>query len=87
MDSDELRLACSAADAAPDLAAAVRELRSLFPALRVSSVDAFDMRDEIAVASGRLRRLWLGTNDGVCWRITTIPLEATAIFIADAAVS
>ncbi|MDY0329802.1 MAG: hypothetical protein RBR52_04825 [Thiomonas sp.] len=83
MDAADLQLASTLADSAPDARAAVTALRQCFPALRVSAVDAADMRGEEPVARGRLRTLWLGTNDGHCWQVTNDLARAAALFVAE----
>ncbi|MGE0073082.1 MAG: hypothetical protein AB7S55_08470 [Thiomonas sp.] len=83
MDADDLQLACTLADSAPDTRAAVTALRQCFPALRVSAVDAADMRGQPIAAQGRLRTLWLGSTDGHCWHITTDPSRAAALFVGE----
>lgn len=86
-DLVDLDVAVSLADAAPDLRAAAAALRLGFPALRVSAVDAVDMRDETPARRGRVRSLWLGASDGHCWSMTTLPEEAAALFVADGGLS
>lgn len=86
-DPVDLDVAAAVADAAPDLHAAAAALRRGFPTLRISAVEAFDMRDEPPARRGRLRSLWLGASDGHCWSLTTRPEEATALFVADGGLS
>jgi len=83
MDAADLQLAATLADSAPDTRAAVTALRQCFPALRVSAVEAGDMRDETPAVQGRLRNLWLGASDGHCWHITNDLSRAAALFIAE----
>lgn len=86
-NAPDLDVAAALADAAPDLRAAAAALRQAYPALRVSVIDAFDMRDEPAARRGRLRSLWLCANDGHCWRMTDDAGEAAALFVADGGLS
>lgn len=87
MNAEDLRLASILADSIPDTRAAVTALRQRFPALRVSAVDAVDMRGEIPAIQGRLRSVWLGANDGHCWHVTNDLSRAAALFIADGGLS
>ena len=87
MDAADLQLASTLADSAPDTRAAVTALRQCFPALRVSAVDAVDMREETPAAQGRLRTLWLGANDGHCWHVTSDLSCAAALFVAERGVA
>lgn len=85
MDAADLALALRLADAAAGSRDAVTALRQHFPGIRVAAIDALDLRDETPAALGARRGLWLGASDGHCWRITTDPMRATALFVAELA--
>lgn len=61
--------------------AAVTALRAHFPALRASTVDAFDMRGETPALHIGDCDLFLMHSDGHCWSVTTDPAEAQAIVL------
>lgn len=75
-----LRARLQEAASAPALAA---RLRQALPGLRVSVMEAFDLRHEPPwLRAGRFA-LHLAAQDGHCWRLTTRPAEATALMITE----
>lgn len=60
---------------------AVATLRNTLPGLRVSSVDAFDMRDEEPALRIGPCNLFLMESDGHCWSVTRDPAQALGIVL------
>jgi surface antigen len=72
------------AEAAPSLREAVAALRTALPGMRVSAMDALDLRDEKPAARGERRALYLAmSGDGHCWTLTTDAQAAGAVFVVD----
>jgi hypothetical protein len=83
MNAAWLDEALAIADGAGSVREAAAALRTRHPALRIVVVDAFDMRGEPPVASGRHRQLHLGASDGHCWTVTGDAALATGLIVSD----
>lgn len=66
---------------AASLREAVSAVREVLPGLRVSAVDAFDMRDEEPALHLGERNLYLMESDGHCWSVTRNPATAVGIVL------
>lgn len=79
---DRMSRLAAASSGAREAAAA---LRSAYPGLRVSRVDALDMRGETPVR--RLPRcdLFLVDSRSHCWTVTCDPQAASAVVVAEKA--
>lgn len=80
---DALARLLALTESAPTLPAAVALLRQVLPGMKVSPMDAFELRDETPVARGDRRALYLARHDGHCWALTTVPAEAGAVFVTE----
>ncbi|NSL54853.1 hypothetical protein HJ583_007435 [Uliginosibacterium sp. IMCC34675] len=67
--------------AAESLGAAVSAVRTTLPGLRVSSVDAMDMKHEEPALNIGERALFLMESDGHCWSVTRDPALAAGIVL------
>jgi hypothetical protein len=67
--------------AASSVADATRALREILPGMRVSSVDAFDMKNEEPVLHLGNRDLYLMESDGHCWSVTRDPGTTVGIIL------
>lgn len=72
------------AEAQPTVRDAAAVLREQLAPLRVTVVDAFDMRDETPLAQGPRRVLWCAASDGHCWRVSSDPAALAGFYLADA---
>ncbi len=60
---------------------AVSAVRDTLPGLRVSAIDAFDMRGEEPALRIGERNLYLMESDGHCWSVTRDPAQAAGIVL------
>ncbi len=67
--------------AADTIGAAVSAVRSSLPGMRVSSVDAMDMKHEEPALHIGERALFLMESDGHCWSVTRDPAQAVGIVL------
>jgi hypothetical protein len=79
---DALAEALGIADAAPDVRDAARRLRERFAPRRVVVVDASDMRDEPAAATGNKAQLHFAGSDGHCWSVSRDGAGAAGYFLS-----
>lgn len=70
--------------AAATLREAAAAVRTQFPQLRASVVDALDVRDEKPAFSVGARRVYLVESDGHCWQLTRDPARVSGLLLADA---
>lgn len=69
--------------AAPSVREAALALRESLPGLRISTVDALDMRNEQPAVNLGTRQLYLMESDGHCWSVTRDPALAQAIVLTE----
>lgn len=62
---------------------AVAALRSGFPGMTISRVDAMDMRDEVPARKLASFDLFLVDARNHCWTVTQEPQLATGVVVAD----
>jgi len=68
---------------APSAREAVQSVRTAFPGVTVTRVDAMDMRGENPVRRLPGRDLFLVDARSHCWSVTADPAAATGVVIAD----
>lgn len=83
LTADDLATIAALAEQAESARAAAAAIRSTVPGLRVSVVDAFDLRDEQPILQAGAVSLFLMTCDGHCWSVTEDPAQASAVVLAD----
>lgn len=81
---DQLVQVALRAQQAGSLREAAADLRRTLPALRVSVVDALDMRGESPVLNLERCKVFLMQSDGHCWSVTRDPAEAVGIVLVEA---
>jgi len=83
LSSDQIEQISGLAAASPGAREAAASLRSAYPELRVTRVDAMDMRGETPVR--RLPRcdLFLVDSRSHCWTVTGDPQAATVVVVVD----
>lgn len=67
--------------AAGNVRDAVSAVRESLPGMRVSTVDAMDMRNEEPALRIGDRHLYLMESDGHCWSVTRDPAQALGIVL------
>ena len=85
LSTDQIDRMSLLAAASPGAREAASALRTAYPGLQVSRVDALDMRGETPVR--RLPRcdLFLVDSRSHCWTVTCDPQAATVVVVADKA--
>lgn len=79
ISAEQLAQVARIALSAETLRDAVSAVRQVIPHLRVSVVDAFDMRGEEPALHLGERDLFLMESDGHCWSVTRNPQSACGI--------
>lgn len=83
IDAEQLSRVARITLSAVTLREAVSAVRALVPEMRVSTVDAFDMRGEAPALRVGDRDLFLMESDGHCWSVTRNPQVAKAIVLTE----
>lgn len=82
LSADDMSALSGLGDAAPDVAALAATARARWNGLRVTVVDAVDVRGETPVLETASARVFLLGSDGHCWSMTTDPAAATGLMLA-----
>ena len=82
LSADDMSALSGLGDAAPDVAALAAAARARWNGLRVTVVDAVDVRGETPVLETASARVFLLGSDGHCWSMTTDPAAATGLRLA-----
>lgn len=82
LSADDMNALSGLGDAAPDVAALAAAARARWSGLRVTVVDAVDVRGETPVLETASARVFLLGSDGHCWSMTTDPAAATGLMLA-----
>jgi len=79
LNNSQMEQVAEIASKAGSLGEAIHTIKSRFPGLYVSSVDAFDMKDEEPAMQLGQRDLFLMQSDGHCWFVTHDAARADGI--------
>lgn len=82
LSADDMSALSGLGDAATDVAALAAAARARWSGLRVTVVDAVDVRGETPVLETASARVFLLGSDGHCWSMTTDPAAATGLMLA-----
>jgi hypothetical protein len=83
VDIGQLRQIAGLVEAAASLRDAAIALRTKFPQLRATVVDALDLREERPAFSVGQRHVYLVESDGHCWQLTREPARAVGVLLAE----
>lgn len=82
LSADDMSVLSGLGNAAPDVATLAAAARARWNGLRVTVVDAVDVRGETPVLETASARVFLLGSDGHCWSMTTDPAAATGLMLA-----
>lgn len=85
LSSDQIDRMSGLAAASPSAREAAAALRTAYPGLQVTRVDALDMKGETPVRRLPLCDLFLVDSRSHCWTVTGDLQAATAVVVADKA--
>jgi hypothetical protein len=85
LSTDQIEQMSGLAAASPSAREAAAVLRSAYPGLQVTRVDALDMKGETPVRCMPLVDLFLVDSRSHCWTVTQDPTAATVVVVADKA--
>jgi hypothetical protein len=79
---DDLTTLASLGNTAPDVAALAAEARARWSGMRVTVVDALDVRGETPALETASANVFLMGCDGHCWSMTADPAAAAGLVLA-----
>lgn len=79
-ETAQARIILAEASSVRDAAARLRER---YAPLRVTVVDAMDMRGEQPALRAGTRALYLASTNGHCWTVTQQPADTAALILAE----
>ncbi len=82
LSADDMSALSGLGDAATDVAALAAAARARWNGLRVTVVDAVDVRGETPVLETASARVFLLGSDGHCWSMTSDPAAASGLMLA-----
>ena len=82
LTTDDLNALVSLGNSAPDIATLAAEARARWSGLRVTVVDALDVRGETPAFETATANVFLMGCDGDCWSMTADPAAAAGLVLA-----
>jgi hypothetical protein len=82
LSADDMSVLSGLGNAAPDVAALAAAARARWNGLRVTVVDALDVRGETPALETASADVFLLGSDGHCWSMTSDPAAASGLMLA-----